>query len=231
MILMRKTSWRWTVMTTMVVMTVGLASFLFTRAIVPAPVAQGEDMAIDKAESLKKQLIQTVEEDNQKPRFLGELNGIRFVEQTTSLDSGCAPGELVTDATPSQVLASPLNFRAEYLTDGLALAVEHFSQCSGKVIGIGRNYGNKEAPFPESVNIVRTGRRVVRVDAPRDRLETLEIAGKPAVLVKGFAPPNQPQDSNFRHWTLIIAEDFGVTIIEGGYLDLQELMKIAEAVR
>jgi len=134
--------------------------------------------------------------------------GVTFA---AAMDLGCANPAL-TDATPQQIVASPLRFNTGYLPDGFALLREHWSACDERLAAVTRVYQDTSGrQYTISRYTARTYPQTV--DVPRQLKEA--VAGKPAISIGDRV--------------LILVETFGITVIEGG--NFGDLTRIAEGLR
>lgn len=198
---------------------VAVASFLLIRGVGQTPGA-GADVEPDTTSS---ETGQTTKE-NDSENFVGTLAGIEFKAMATAQDYGCPEGVGVEDASEAQVAASPLRIVPTYLPPTYALKGEGAGACAGKVVSVGQYYVGSDGG---TINIARFGGRVASAWAPRDRMETVTVGDKTAVLVKGLEVAKEPDVGN---WRLIIPEDFGVTIISASRVSLDEVLKVAEGL-
>ena len=61
-----------------------------------------------------------------------------------------------------------------------------------------------------------------------ERMEPITVAGRAAVLMRPVMP--EGEDYGLGKMAIVIAEDFGLTAIQGGGLPLGEFIKIAEGL-
>lgn len=212
------------VMAIAVIIVSGVFTFVATRYFAQVPYASAN---VDP-DLVWGEVMRSIKEDERKERFVGTLADIEFKPLVTAKDIGCIDGRDMKDASEKLLASSPLRILPEYLPPSYVLVHEGAAACSDKVVSVGQYYVNSEGG---SINIAKFAGRAVTTNAPRDRLETLTIGGKSAVLVRSLPLPGVPEHSDVGIWRLIIAEDFGVTEISASYVSLAELLKIAEGVK
>lgn len=127
--------------------------------------------------------INQVESDQAKPRFIGAINGIEFVEQgqVISPPPTCIERRVEAEVGPDEVRRSDLNFSPGYLPANLELVYEAGTVCQDQVIHVVKNYA---APGGSGLIVIARSARdpIMSSDAPEDRLEATTIGGNPAVL-------------------------------------------------
>ena len=105
--------------------------------------------------------------------------------------------------------------------------MEVAASCDGQVISLSHWYDHGQ------LNIVRFTGRAKTSSASIDRIQALEVAGKPAVVIGPI--PGEPAalglDADIWAGKLILVEDFGITIIQTGGVPFEEVIKIAEGIR
>jgi hypothetical protein len=169
-------------------------------------------------------------EEEAKPRFEGVVNGIRLYSTKTEnpqREWACADAkpEEVQHVDMSAVAGTPMEIVPTYLPPG---AEESFMTlppviCKGIVAYVEREWAVRDKSV--HVFIARyEGERVIGVDASAERVSAATVAGKPAVLVK---PVLEGDDYS----TVILAEDFGMTIVGVFGLPLDETIKVAEGLK
>jgi hypothetical protein len=70
----------------------------------------------------------------------------------------------------------------------------------------------------------RQGEQAIDTHASADRISAATVGGKPAVLVEPIMP------GGYGQCAVIVAEDFGITIVSASGLPLAETVKIAEGL-
>lgn len=202
----------------------GIFSFVVTRYIAHVPdVSAQVDPNLIWAE-----MTRAIQEDERKDRFVGTLAGVEFRPLVTAKDIGCVDGSVMKDALETLVADSRLSILPEYLPPSYVLAQEGAAECSGKVVSAGQYYVNSDGG---SINIAKFGGRASTANAPRDRLETLTIGDRTAVLVRSLPLPGVSKESDVGIWRLIIAEDFGITEISASNISLAEMLEISKGVK
>ena len=166
-----------------------------------------------------------IAEDNNKPPFVGELNGITFVGEGTPLPhTGACPREQLRPLTQSEAAqaidASDLNFQTDYLSPGMKLSREEATACDKEIVAVSRVYEGSNGRLLSVVHEKKSP--TVQVFAPEDRLKAQVIGGRPAVLVEpiGFSS------------TIIFMRDKDATFwtINGDELDPAEVLKVAGGI-
>jgi hypothetical protein len=174
---------------------------------------------------------QLMQEEAAKPRFEGVVNGIRLY----SLDAGAdverkdacsdAKPEEVEQLTMSDVAGTPMEIIPTYLPPGAeeVAPMEPPVACKGIVANVQRWWTMRgKGDFYVSR---RQGEQAIASNASADRVSAATVGGKPAVVVAPLAP------DGFGQSTVIMAEDFGITIVFADGLPLEETMKIAEGLK
>jgi hypothetical protein len=168
-----------------------------------------------------------IAEDNTKPVFTGVLNGFTFIGEGTPFprtEGGCSNSqlrELSSSEARTAIRGSALDFQASDLPNGLRLVRETATVCDDEVVAVGRVY---EGSGDRLLSIVRTkSAPVFPAVAPKDRLSSLTIRGRPSVLVTpiDFSP------------TIIIMRDDEGTLwtINAEEMDVDETRKVTEGVK
>jgi hypothetical protein len=101
--------------------------------------------------------------------------------------------------------------------------------CRGEIAGTQRTYSVPADPnlprFGGSLSILRSkGERAARISLPADDFSPGAIAGRPAVLIRPTTPEGVGSSA------IVIAEDFGVTVLQASGLRLEELIRVAEGL-
>lgn len=171
-----------------------------------------------------------IAEDNEKPRFIGELNGFRFIDlndQAPQDEGDCTRDELeffVSDEARTVVHNSELDFEVTYVPSGSDQAAERATTCRGEVRLSERVY---ESNKDENVHVLEIGRinsaPVVHSFAPEDRLEPRTINGRPSVLIE---PVFGDHDA-----IIYMRDDEGTLwLINGSGIGTDEMIRIAEGI-
>ena len=171
-------------------------------------------------------------EEEAKPRFEGVVNGIRLY----SLDAGpalqrkdacsdAAPEE-VEHLTMSEVTGTPMEIIPTYLPPGAEERPAMWPPvaCKGIVANVERHWIIRG----EDVDIYirrRQGERAIATDASPERVSAGTVGGKPAVLVEPLSP------EGYGYSAVIVAEEFGITVVSAFGLPLEETIKIAEGLK
>jgi hypothetical protein len=169
------------------------------------------------------------QEEAAKPKFEGTINGIRLYPSDAK--DIPAPEWACTDAKPEEVVhpdmsavaGSPLEIVPTYLPAGAEEIPPSFGPtiCRGIVAHVHRDWVIRG--IGDFYIIRYQGQHAFDVDAAPDRVLAATVAGKPAVLVK-------PLLEGYDYSTVIMAEDFGYTVV-AGFLPLDEIVKIAEGLK
>jgi hypothetical protein len=169
-------------------------------------------------------------EDEAKPRFEGEVNGVQIYPTTAAApprQGACsdAKPEEVQHVSMDAVAGTPMEITPTYLPPG---AEETFTTlpptiCKGTVAYVEREWIVR----PEGGDVFiarREGQRTINWDAPVERIVAATIAGKPAVLIK-------PLFEHDDYAGVILVEDFGLTVVRVFGLPFDETVKIAEGLK
>jgi len=174
---------------------------------------------------------QLMREEAAKPRFEGVVNGIRLYSlaagpalQRKSACSDAKPEE-VEHLTMSAVAGTPMEIIPTYFPPGAEEVdpMEPPVACKGIVVSVQRWWIIRgKGDFYVSR---RQGEQAIAIAASADRVSAATVGGKPAVLVAPLAP------DGFGLSTVIVAEEFGLTLVVGLDLPLEEIVKIAEGLK
>lgn len=95
--------------------------------------------------------------------------------------------------------------------------------CKGILVSVEREWviRGKDADFRISR---RQGEHAIAIDASAERVSAATVGGKPAVLKKPLTAEGYGRSS------VIVAEDFGLTVVSAFGLPLEETVKIAEGL-
>jgi hypothetical protein len=188
------------------------------------------------------------DEDAEKPRFNQEINGILVGPSAPAPDYAglCTGPDVELRYLPAgSVVGSELDLEPGYLPEGVqalpspaAVAVR---KCGGSVVTVLKEYDvpfklNEEDPTGHplragggfSILRERSTTRAFPLFGAAERMEPLWVAGRPAVLMQPVMPGSL--DIGMGHMAIVIAEDFGLTVIQGDGLPLEEFIKIAEGL-
>ncbi len=171
------------------------------------------------------------QEEEAKPRFEGVVNGIRLyrtgAEPAVHRESACnyvKPEELEY-VTISEVAGTPMEIVPTYLPAGAEEIAPMWPPmiCKGILANVEREWIMRH----EGANFFiarRQGEQAIDINASADRVSPGTINGKPAALVAPITPDGYGQSM------VIVAEDFGITIVSAFGLPLEETVKIAEGL-
>jgi hypothetical protein len=242
----RRPRWVYWAAALALVLAVGGGSFLGLRRLT------GDDSAVTAEwKPLPADWQRYLEEDAQKPRFNQEINGILVgpggpgesgagLESQTGLCTGVTPQWV----GPEEAAGTVVDFNPSYLPEGVGTTgaeQEEVVECGGTAISVLKYY-NVPAKFSGedqtgymlwsggSFSIWRmlATRRSFPLMGAAERMGPISIAGRPGVLMRPIMPGGA--DVGFGDLAIVIAEDFGLTVIQGGGLPLAEFIKIAEGL-
>jgi hypothetical protein len=174
---------------------------------------------------------QLMREEAAKPRFEGVVNGIRLyptgAEPAVHRESACnyvKPEELEY-VTMSEVAGTPMEIIPTYLPAGAEEIAPMWPPmvCKGILAYVDRQWviRGKGDFF-----IIRyQGEQAIDISASADRVSAATVDGKPAALVAPITPDGYGQSM------VIVAEDFGITVVSAFGLPLEETVKIAEGLK
>lgn len=167
-----------------------------------------------------------IAEDNQKPRFIGELNGFQFIPMDIPVPENdiCATEDvqvLYSSEARAALTGSRLDFELRYVPSGLNLVREITALCGEEVIVAELAYEGSNGRLLEVGRV--KGKPIIPSFAPEDRLESLSIGGRPSVLVKPIS--HEP--------TVIFMRDDEGTLwtINADEIDMDEGLKVAEEIQ
>jgi hypothetical protein len=171
------------------------------------------------------------EEELAKPRFEGVVNGIRLYATNADVPpqrnwacTGATPEEVehvsmdAVAGTPMEIIPTYLPAGAEEVDAALPPVI-----CKGTVAYVEREWIIRRDDADFRIQC-REGERVVDIDASADRVSASTVRGKPAVLVEPLTP------DGYGRSIVIMAEDFGFTVVSAFGLPLEETVKIAEGL-
>ncbi len=194
--------------------------------------AQEPDQAVGLDAALAT-VQQRVDEDQQKPRFVGDLLGIYIAPTTNQWPKeiqrehdelnaeGCTYGLLADTAHLD--FPRTLNMLPKYtLKTGFPQALI----CGGSPTSIVREY-TVAGPnnTPANLSIIRGVFKAYDFDVASDRISTTVIGGRDAILIRANTPDGLAQRS-----VVIFPEAFGMTEIHAFNLPEADLLAVAEAV-
>jgi hypothetical protein len=186
-------------------------------------------------------------EDYGKPRFDQEINGILVGPTAPEPDYNglCGGPDVELRYLPAgSVVGGDLDFEPGYLPEGVqplpspaAVAVR---RCSGTIVTVLKEY-NVPAKYSDehegvllwsgggfSIMRERSSIRAFPLFGAAERMGPITIAGRPAVLMRPVMPAGV--DIGMGDGAIVIAEDFGLTVIQGSGLPVDEFIKIAEGL-
>lgn len=206
-------------------MALGVGSFFVAYRLWP------EGSQTEAQSDIMAERDQLMQEEAAKPRFEGVVNGIRLYSlaagpalQRKSACSDAKPEE-VEHLTLSAVAGTPMEIIPTYLPPGAEEVDPMWPPvaCKGIVVSVQRDWIIRgKGHFYVSR---RQGEQAIASDASADRVSAATVGGKPAVLVAPLAP------DGFGPSVVIVAEDFGITIVSASGLPLEETTKIAEGLK
>jgi len=170
-------------------------------------------------------------EEAAKPTFEGVVNGIRLyptdAEAAVQRESACnyvKPEELEY-VTMSDVAGTPMDIVPTYLPAGAEEVAPMWPPmvCKGIVANVERQWIIRSKGF--FIISRRQGEQAIDTDASADRVSAATVGGKRAVLV---APLTR---EGYGYSMVILAEDFGLSVIGADGLAIDETIKIAEGLR
>ena len=171
-------------------------------------------------------------EEAAKPTFEGVVNGIRLysldAEAAVQRESACnyvKPEELEY-VTMSDVAGTPMEIVPTYLPAGAEEVDPMWPPmvCKGILASVERQWLVRG----KGVDIFiyrRQGEHATATDASPERVSAGTVSGKPAVLVEPLTP------EGYGYSSVIVAEDFGLTVVSAFGLPLEETIKIAEGLK
>ena len=231
------------------VLAVGVGSFLGLRGLT------GDDSGVTAQwKPLPPDSERYLNEDARKPRFNQEINGILVGpgESGPGLESGAGlepRSDVCTGVTPQWVgpekaAGAVVDFNPSYLPEGVGTTgaePEGVVECGGTVFSVLKYY-NVPSRFSgkgQTGDLLWSGgsfsiwrmlseKHAFPLMGAAERMGPISIAGRPAVLMRPVMPGGA--DVGFDGVAIVIAEDFGLTVIQGSGLPLGEFIKIAEGL-
>ena len=203
----------------------GIASFFAAYQLWPG------DEQTDAGPDIVTQWEQARQEEVAKPRFEGVVNGIRLYD--TNADPAVQRKDACSDAKPdevehltmSAVAGTPMEIIPTYVPPGAEEVDPMWPPvaCKGTVVSVERRWIIRgKAHFYISR---RQGEQAIATDASRERVSAATVGGKRAVLVDPITP------DGFGQSAVIVAEEFGITIVSASGLPIEETVKIAEGLK
>ena len=203
----------------------GIASFFAAYQLWPG------DEQTEAGPDIVTQWEQARQEEVAKPRFEGVVNGIRLYD--TNADPAVQRKDACSDAKPdevehltmSAVAGTPMEIIPTYVPPGAEEVDPMWPPvaCKGTVVSVERRWIIRgKAHFYISR---RQGEQAIATDASRERVSAATVGGKRAVLVDPITP------DGFGQSAVIVAEEFGITIVSAFDLPLEETVKIAEGLK
>jgi hypothetical protein len=171
-------------------------------------------------------------EEAAKPRFEGVVNGIRLYSLGAGPDvqrkDACsdAAAEEVEHLTLSAVAGTPMDIIPTYLPAGAEEQPPTYPPvvCKGIVVSVEREWVIRDRGADFFISR-RQGEQAIDIDASAERVSAATVGGKRAVLVAPLTP------EGYGYSMVIVAEDFGVTVVVTFGLPLEESVKIAEGLK
>lgn len=170
------------------------------------------------------------QEELAKPTFEGVVNGIRLYPtgpEPLPRESACtgAGPEEIEYLPMSAIAGTPMDIIPTYLPAGAEERPPVWSPmaCNGIVVNVEREWvirGKGDFFIAR-----RQGERVTSIDASAERVSAATVGGKPAVLVEPITP------DGYGYSMVVMAEDFGITVVVAFGLPLEETVKIAERLK
>ena len=203
----------------------GIASFFAAYQLWPG------DEQTEAGPDIVTQWEQARQEEVAKPRFEGVVNGIRLYD--TNADPAVQRKDACSDAKPdevehltmSAVAGTPMEIIPTYVPPGAEEVDPMWPPvaCKGTVVSVERRWIIRgKAHFYISR---RQGEQAIATDASRERVSAATVGGKRAVLVDPITP------DGFGQSAVIVAEEFGITIVSASGLPIEETVKIAEGLK
>jgi len=169
------------------------------------------------------------QEEDAKPKFEGVVNGIRLYPTgggASERKDACsdAKPEEVQQVSMDAAAGTPMEIAPTYLPAGAEeqAATGPPVACKGILTDVERWW---VIPGKGSVLIGRRqGEQAIDVGASADRISPATVGGKRAVVVKPLTP------AGYGYSMIVVAEDFGLTIVGVDGLPMEETVKIAEGL-
>lgn len=187
-------------------------------------------------------------EDAARPRFNQEISGILVGPDTGVEPTSGLCGEKAAEpqyAPVERAVGTMLDINPAYLPEGVELspsvtAVE-VVECGGTVISVVKYYHvpDKFSGKDQTGDLLWSGgefsiwrmlstRHAFPLDGAADRIGPISVKGRPGVLMRPVMPGGA--DVGVGNAAIVIAEDFGLTVIQGSGLPLGEFVKIVEGL-
>jgi len=188
------------------------------------------------------------EEDFKKPRLNEQvINGILVgPDLELAPRSGlCQEKGSEAQYVPSEELeqrsgGTPLEINPSYLPEGVKLERAEGAECGGTLVNVVKYYNVPTRENPAELGVLLWSGGVFSVsrnlstvrqfplDGAAERVAPMSIKGRPAVVMRPVMPAGV--DAGIGAVTIVIADDFGITAIEGDGLPLSEFIRVAESL-
>jgi hypothetical protein len=227
---------------TVLALAVGAASLLMACGLAadgPEPTAEPKSLPADWDRYFN--------EDARKPRFDQHINGILVGPTAAGPDySGLCTEVGVTPqwVDPERAAGAVVDVNPAYLPDGVQLspsaAAVEVMECDGTIVSVLKEYHVPAKYSAPDVGVLLWSGggfsiwrmlstvRAFPLSGAAERMEPISIKGRPAVLMRPVMPGDV--DIGMGDMAIVIAEDFGLTAIQGDGLPLEEFIKIAEGL-
>lgn len=171
-----------------------------------------------------------LEEEFEKSKFTGVVNGIRIVADAAEIENRCSELGVRAKYVPIEAArGTALDIVPSYLPEVSVEFTESAAAtaCAGEVVVFSRTFSyNPDGVSRGDFGIARfQGEHAVSVETSAGRLEAATIRGYPALLIHTVGTSLQGPG------TVVVAEEFGVTIVHGFGVPLEELIKVAEGLQ
>jgi hypothetical protein len=171
-------------------------------------------------------------EEAAKPTFEGVVNGIRLygldADAAVQRKDACsdASRDQVEHLSMSEVAGTPMEIVPAYLPAGAEEVDPMWPPvaCKGILASVERQWSIRGKDVDIYIRR-RQGEHAIATDASPERVSAGTVAGKPAVLVEPLTP------EGYGYSAVIVAEDFGLTVVSAFGLPLEETVKIAEGLK
>lgn len=191
------------------------------------------------------------EAEKAKPKFEGVISGIFITPDTRTfgnaqLSSGAAPcfvpalnasdpnrSEVIGNdsldanglaAFNTRVAGDPLDIVPTYLPAGMQESYNQWATaCDGGLLIVSRSY--LASPGPEVTIQKYKSLNAFLISASNERIESVEVGGRPVVFVKGIGLYYPGQQ------VILVKTDYGLLVVESTSLPFAELVKVAEGIK
>jgi len=194
------------------------------------PGGGGEEAAAGPRRELKPfWYVPIVEEELRRPRADLVVNGIHVGPNSGRRGGPCAVHGNPVYVGPEEVAGSELDISPSYLPPGTKFLEMEAVACGGQLSTVVSRYWVEPDPvsmrFGGNLRFVRyRGEHYAELYVAADRVEAGTVKGRPAVFVRPLT------DDGFGESFVIVAEDFGITFIEGNGITFDELLRVAESL-